>query len=177
MYSGYWQSETYFEAAADELRKDFEFKGELSVQAKKIQEKIESVNAVCVHIRRGDYVLYELYNNSGMDYFRNAADYIGKTHNAPHFFVFSDDPEWCKENVEFDYDYTIIDYETQNLKFKEDLRLMATCKHFIMSASSFSWWAVWLSHKKENTVIAPKIWFFDNSRDTTDLTSEDWVRL
>ena len=122
MYSGYWQSETYFEAAADELRKDFEFKGELSVQAKKIQEKIESVNAVCVHIRRGDY-------------------------------------------------------ETQNLKFKEDLRLMATCKHFIMSASSFSWWAVWLSHKKENTVIAPKIWFFDNSRDTTDLTSEDWVRL
>jgi len=177
LYSGYWQSEAYFNTAEDELRKDFKFKGALSLQARKIQEKIKSVNAVCVHMRRGDYVGNTVFNNSGLDYFEKSADYINESIDSPHFFVFSDDPDWCKENVKFNYDYTIVDYDTENIKYKEDLQLMSSCTHFVMSASSFSWWAVWLSNKKNNIVIVPKIWFLEDYKDTRDLISKNWIRL
>lgn len=177
MYSGYWQSESYFKDAEEELRQDFQFKGALSHQAKQIFDKIEAVNAVCVHIRRGDYVGNSMFNNSDLEYFYKSADYIGKRVESPHFFIFSDDPEWCKTNVKFEYDSTVVDYETENEKFKEDLQLMSSCTNFIMSASSFSWWAVWLSNQKDNIVIAPKPWFLNSDKDTKDLVSKDWIRI
>lgn len=177
MYSGYWQSEAYFKDAEEELRKDFQFKGKLSVEAQHILNKIEATNSVCVHIRRGDYVGNSVFNNSELDYFYTSADYIGKRTTSPHFFIFSDDPEWCKANVKFDYDATVVDYDTENEKFKEDLQLMSSCTHFIMSASSFSWWAVWLSNQKDHIVIAPQPWFLNDDKDTKDLISKDWVRI
>ncbi|MEM5564257.1 alpha-1,2-fucosyltransferase [Psychroserpens sp. AS72] len=177
LYSGYWQSESYFEAAENELRKDFQFKDSLSTQAQELYNKITSVNAVCVHMRRGDYVNNHVFNSSSLDYFYNAAQHINQNTEKPHFFVFSDDPEWCLENVKFDQDFTVIDYQTNKIKFKEDLQLMASCQHFVMSASSFSWWAVWLSNKKGNIVVAPDPWFLNSDNDVRDLVSKDWIRL
>ena len=177
LYTGYWQSEAYFKSAEEEVRKDFEFKDQLSVQAQAIQDKILSVNAVCVHVRRGDYVDNQLFNSSSLDYFYKAARHINENSNRPHFFVFSDDPEWCKENVKFEQDFTVVDYQTNKKKFKEDLQLMSSCNHFIMSASSFSWWAVWLSHKRDNIIVAPDPWFLKSYNDVGDLVSKDWIRL
>lgn len=177
LYSGYWQSESYFESAEDVLRKDFQFKDSLSIQAQEIYDKIQSVNAVCVHMRRGDYVNNHVFNSGSLDYFESAAHYIDQKESQPHFFVFSDDPEWCKSNVKFEQEFTVVDYHTDKIKFKEDLQLMSSCKHFIMSASSFSWWAVWLSNKKGNIVIAPEPWFLNSDKDVSDLVSEDWIRM
>jgi len=177
LYSGYWQSEKYFESVDHLLRKDFQFKDTLSLQAQQIHDKIKSVNAVCVHIRRGDYVNNPVFNNGSLDYFSNAADYIEQKEQNIHFFVFSDDPEWCKEKVKFKQDFTVVDYQTDKIKFKEDLHLMSSCQHFVMSASSFSWWTVWLSNTKDNIVIAPKVWFLNDYEDTRDLISKSWVRL
>jgi len=178
LYTGYWQSEKYFKNVEDELRKDFQFKKELSPKAKSVYEAIMKVNAVCVHVRRGDYVANTgSFNCSDLDYFVSGTNYIFKNTINPHFFVFSDDSEWCKEHIKFDYDFTIVDYTTDKVKYKEDLQLMATCNHFIMSASSFSWWAVWLSNKKEAKVVIPKNWFLDDSIDVSDLVNENWIKL
>jgi hypothetical protein len=177
LYVGYWQSEKYFKSVEDELRQDFQFKDELSQEAKAVHDAISNVNAVCVHIRRGDYVGNTLLNCSNLDYFANGANYIfGNTVN-PHFFVFSDDSEWCKKHVKFDYDFTIVDYATDKIKYKEDLQLMASCNHFIMSASSFSWWAVWLRNKKEAKVVVPKKWFLNDDVDVSDLVNENWIKI
>lgn len=177
LYSGYWQSEKYFSDAEAELRKDFSFKEELSDQAKVILNQIENSNSVCVHMRRGDYVQDNYFVPMSNDYFGKASDYISKHVEDAHFFVFSDEPQWCSENVKFKNKYTIVDFDTDKIKYKEDLQLMASCNHFIMSASSFSWWAVWLSNAKNKIAIAPKQWFSDQSIDVSDLVGEDWVRL
>ncbi len=177
LYSGYWQSEAYFESVEEDLRKDFEFEEELSLEAQAIYDNISTVNAVCVHMRRGDYVNNQMFNSSNLEYFYKASEYINQNTNKPHFFVFSDDPEWCKINVKFEQDFTIVDYQTTKKKFKEDLQLMSSCKHFVMSASSFSWWAVWLSNKKDNIVVAPEPWFLNSDNDVSDLVSKDWIRL
>lgn len=178
LYVGYWQSEKYFKSIETELRKDFIFKEELSVEAKSVYSAIKKVNAVCVHVRRGDYVGNTgSFNCSNLDYFENGTNYIFKHTINPHFFVFSDDPKWCKQHIKFDYDFTIVDYSTDKIKYKEDLQLMASCNHFIMSASSFSWWAVWLSNKKEAKVVVPKNWFLDENIDVNDLVNESWIKL
>ena len=178
LYVGYWQSEKYFKSVETELLKDFRFKEELSDQAKIVYEAIMKVNSVCVHVRRGDYVNNtDAFNCSDLDYFVKGTQYMFKNTNNPHFFVFSDDIAWCKQNIKFDYNFTIVDYITDKIKYKEDLQLMASCNHFIMSASSFSWWAVWLSNKKEAKVVVPKKWFLDNHTDVSDLVNESWIKI
>lgn len=160
------------------MRKDFQFNNDLSPEAKSVYEAIKKVNAVCVHVRRGDYVNNTgVFNCSTLDYFANGTNYIYKHTINPHFFVFSDDTEWCKKNIKFDYDFTIVAYKTDKIRYKEDLQLMASCNHYIMSASSFSWWAVWLSNKKEAKVVVPKKWFLDEDVDVSDLVNENWIKI
>ncbi|GAA3782737.1 alpha-1,2-fucosyltransferase [Corallibacter vietnamensis] len=177
LYSGYWQSEKYFSDAEASLRLDFSFKESLSPQATNILEKIQQTNSVCVHMRRGDYVQNNYFVPMSSDYFEKASTYINDHIKDPHFFIFSDEPQWCIDNIKMDANFTVVDFETEKIKYKEDLQLMASCQHFIMSASSFSWWAVWLSGVKNKITIAPKQWFADQSIDVSDLVGSDWIRL
>src|SRR5206468_2334285 len=52
---GYWQSESYFAAAAEQVRRDFRFVPELSGDNRSWARRILDCMAVSLHIRRGDY--------------------------------------------------------------------------------------------------------------------------
>jgi hypothetical protein len=177
LYTGYWQSAMYFPHVVNQLRKDFTFRGELSTEATTIHSRIQSSEAVCVHVRRGDYVGNTSFNSSGNDYFKKSAMEIGTRVTDPKFFIFSDEPEWCQENLDIGYPFVIVDYQTPNPKFKEDLWLMSSCRHFIMSASSFSWWAVWLSNQSDQVVTVPDPWFLNDFADSSDLVDAKWIKV
>ena len=77
----------------------------------------------------------------------------------PVFYVFSnssDDINWIKENYDFS-DYNV-EYVDLNNPDYEELRLMYSCKHFIISNSTFSWWAQYLCENENKIVIAPSEW-------------------
>lgn len=176
---GYWQSPKYFESIASTIRKEFSLKDEPKGQNKHYAESISNTAAVSLHVRRGDYVANKKFNDfhgtSPLAYYAAAVAYIAKKVQSPHFFIFSDDPQWTKENLKFDYPTT---YITGNEKAgQEDLRLMSMCKHFIVANSTFSWWGAWLGGNKNKIIIAPKEWFKDKAQDTKDLIPESWVRL
>jgi len=58
-----------------------------------------------------------------------------------NWFVFSDDVSWVKENYSFPGE---VCFEKGDDSVATKLCLMSYYKHFIISNSSFSWWAQYL---------------------------------
>jgi hypothetical protein len=126
---GYWQSEKYFKEIKDviksELSSNFDFSNSLALPIKD--------NNISIHIRRTDYITSNGYHPvQSIQYYKDALKLIGDYDNI---FVFSDDIEWCKQNLEFEKMIFIEGFDDV-----EDLWIMSMCKNNIIANSSFSWW-------------------------------------
>lgn len=172
--NGYWQSEKYFSDVAEILRTELTPKESLQPQNEELYNKIRNTNSVCVTIRRGDFMndknkgTFYICDNI---YFRNALTYIKNRLPDCTFFGFSDDIDWVKNNMEFPGE---VYYESGVDPVWEKLRLMSACKHFVLSNSSFSWWAQYLSNEKKKIVVAPDIWYKTGKHAKADLYQDNW---
>ncbi|TAN58437.1 alpha-1,2-fucosyltransferase [Patescibacteria group bacterium] len=177
---GYWQSEKYFFDIQNIIRREFTIKTSPDSENMSMMERIGAINAVAIHIRRGDYVTNSLTNavhgTAPLEYYNQAANYMLRAVRNPTFVVFSDDPEWAKKNMKIPAPIIYIDHNRSNKDY-EDLRLMSSCKHHIIANSSFSWWAAWLNSNPQKVVIAPKRWFADSTKNTKDLLPESWIKM
>lgn len=139
-------------------------------------DNISKSNSVCVTIRRGDYFSnsnYEkVYGICDGKYYKKAIDFLCSTLLNPKFFIFSDDIEWVKKNIEFPKDSY---FEDGNDPIWEKLRLMYSCKHFVISNSTFSWWAQYLSRNPEKIVVSPAKWRLDS--DYAFLLDNSFVKI
>jgi hypothetical protein len=177
---GYWQSEKYFKDIKNILQKEFTLKNPLEGKNLDIAEEIRRANSVSLHVRRADYVTdqrtTEFHGLCGPDYYNACVDVVCRSVADPHFFVFSDDPDWVKGNIKLRFPTTFITHNEPK-KGHEDLRLMCMCQHHIIANSSFSWWGSWLCPHPEKIVIAPRKWFNDETIHTDDLIPDRWIRI
>lgn len=181
--SGYFQNEKYFWNIADELREDFIFKYPLKDRNKAIANEIISGESVSIHIRRGDYVSNKSSVNNFVtcdnSYYDQAITLIKKRIKKPTFYVFSDDIDWVKNNLDFtDSSVRYIDWNKGKNSYM-DMQLMSLCKHNIIANSSFSWWGAWLNNNPDKTVIAPAQWFRDEKKNMLldDFLPKGWIKL
>jgi hypothetical protein len=104
-----------------------------------MSEMIGKSEAVSLHVRRGDYVANPIMNQfhglCSLDYYRRAMEMVASRVGHPHFFVFSDDPAWVKENFDSEHPMTFIDFNGTE-KAYEDMRLMSICRHHVIANSS-----------------------------------------
>lgn len=177
---GYWQSERYFNDIKDIICNEFTAKHEPDVKNKEMIQNILGINAVSLHIRRGDYVsnltTNQVHGVCSLEYYQQAVSIISQRVENPIFFVFSDDPEWVKQNLKIAYPIIFVDHNDADKNF-EDLRLMSLCKHHIIANSSFSWWGAWLGNNLNKNIVAPKKWFSKEDVNTQDLIPERWIRI
>ena len=92
------------------------------------------------------------------------------------FFVFStghDDIEWIKENYHFNANIQYVDLDNPDY---EELRLMKACKHFIISNSTFSWWAAFLARNKTKIVWVPSVWRKDQP-EANNIIPKEWRKI
>jgi hypothetical protein len=177
---GYWQSELYFKNIRHVLLKEFSFPDVEDIRNKNLADTIKEVNAIGIHVRRGDYITNN-YTNSfhgvcGINYYKNAIEFILQKENNPHFFFFSDDIQWVQENLKVDFPAEYVEHNTGKKSF-EDMRLMSLCRHNIIANSSFSWWGAWLNDHPGKIVIAPQNWFDKADFDTKDLIPASWHKI
>lgn len=180
---GFWQTEKYFKDIEDFIRKEVIVKTPPSGKDAEVAREIAATASVMMHIRRGDYVSNQATNDyhgtCGPDYYRKAAALIAEKVSDPHFFIFSDDHRWVKENIILDYPVTYVDYNNADKNY-EDLRLMSLCKHAVIANSSFGWWGAWLSQNPNKIVIGPTKWFNNpkkKSTDTSDMLPKEWLQI
>jgi hypothetical protein len=178
---GYWQSEQYFDDVRSVLRDELSVRVPPSEENLKWLSEIESCESVSLHVRRGDYVAdpkaSRVHGLCSLDYYRLAVKYMAdRLTVTPSFYVFSDDPEWVRENLKLPYAVRYVTHNDDAHNY-EDLRLMSMCSHHIVANSSFSWWGAWLGRNPNRIVIAPKTWFKDPSRSDQSLVPATWVRL
>lgn len=175
VFEGYFQVAQYYDSVREQLLKDFVPKNKPNEQNQKMLDLINSVNAVSIHIRRGDYVkLQHVHGLCGLDYYTKAVKYIEKYVDNPHFFVFSDDMQWVRDNLKIDFPCEYIDFN-HGRDSAWDIWLMANCKHNIIANSSFSWWGAWLNKNPNKIVVAPKQWLADGRK--TCIVPEEWERI
>ena len=174
---GYWQSEKYFKDHSQVIRQDFTFKNKPQGKTLDLLNKIKSENAVCVNVRRGDFITTPLHGILDTGYYKTAENLINEKVSSPYFYVFSDDIGWCREHLTFSGPTNYVSHDFAGEKFQEYLQLMIQCKHFIIPNSSFGWWAAWLNNNPEKIVIAPKRWFNKGPKDTQDLIPETWIQI
>lgn len=177
---GYWQSEMYFKDIEGIIREEFSFRVEMDALNRQIAETIRNTNSVSIHVRRGDYVSNQatslFHGTCSLDYYRLSIEKITARVKDPHFFVFSDDPPWVKENLKLAHTASFIGHNEQK-KGHEDMRLMSLCRHHIIANSTLSWWGAWLCMNPEKIVIAPAEWFRNKEIDASDLLPERWIRI
>lgn len=177
--AGYWQSEQYFREAASVIHADFTFKSLPVNRNAELAEQIGQVNAVSLHVRRGDYVnnpkTNVVHGVCSLDYYRDAVQHVSSRVENPYFFIFSDDMAWVKERLKMDLPCQYVDHNCGADSYN-DMRLMSLCRHHIIANSSFSWWGAWLNRNPDKIVVAPKKWFA-NDKNISDLFPAGWVIL
>lgn len=180
-FRGGWHSEKNFWDVEEDVRKVFAFPKQDDLEYNTFLEKLRSdENSVSIHVRRGDYLniskesFYQFGGVATDEYYKKAVKYIKKHVKDPCFYVFSNDIEWCKNNL----DIPNATYVTGNVGVNSwrDMQLMTECRHHIIANSSFSWWGAWLSiHEESGITIRPK-WFIRDV-ETNDIYPNRWIEV
>jgi hypothetical protein len=181
--AGYWQDPRYFAGLGDRLRRELRIRPGVG-ESPAWSERIASERTpVALHVRRTDYLTGSAgrarFGFVGHRYYERAIRTMREHTSRPHFFVFSDDREWCKRHLRFDDPHAFVGHDALSVAdaAATDLRLMSQCRHFIIANSSYSWWAAWLGAHADKTVIAPRAWFRDVPSDSVGVTPGDWLRV
>lgn len=181
---GYWQNEAYFKPVEDLIREDFVPRQELHPKARALMQEMESCASVSVHIRRLHGVAangkpipshVSLHGVCSPEYFHQAIAKIESLVPNPRHFIFSDDAEWCRHNMVVPSGRVVAaEVEVSDV---DELLLMASCRHHIISNSTFSWWGAWLGRNPGKVVVAPARWHQSGNPHTGELIPAEWFAL
>lgn len=171
-FDGYFQSPKYFDDIRDDIIDELTPQYKFNNDEKGFINRIENTESVCVTIRLGDYLNNSTHQVCSKKFYINAMRKMKELHPNAEFFIFSDEINKAKDI--FDFPYSVI-YDSGRMKDFASLFVMSKCKHFIISNSSFSWWAQYLSQNAQKTVIAPHKWYAQDV--PCDIYEDDWLLM
>lgn len=153
MLCGPYESFKYFKGHDAHVRRDFKFLPDVMGKAESFLDKVRpgirtnlEIVKVGIHVRRGDF-LKPAFVKKGRttvpgSYVRKAMDYMRSRFSNVIFIAASNDLAWVKKELHNTSD-TIF---SEDFDSGEDLALLSSCDHLIMSTGTFSWWAAWLTN-------------------------------
>lgn len=150
MIEGYFQSEKYFAHNAEAIREIFNYNP--------FKDDNYPQNIYCFHSRKGDFVKFPNHHPIiTREYYEKAHKYLKENYKVDGLTIFTDSTKVSDVN---------------------DFCLMQTFQYYIISNSSFSWWASWLNPNPEKVIIAPRQWFGPAiNHDTKDLYTPNMIIL
>lgn len=154
---GFWNCEKYYEDEETLLQKKLQFPQSSNPKNADCIKQMQQENAVSLHIRRTDYLTAaegKRYTGICTDaYYEAAVAYIRKRVQKPVFYIFSDDPAFCREHYKGE-NMHVVDWNTGDESLF-DMQLMSYCKHNICANSTFSLWGARLNPNPDKMMIRP----------------------
>lgn len=156
---GYFQSEKYFAQYKDIICNELRVKTPISIRDKEIIEKMSNENSVAVSIRANKAPENpKVKDNIDMgfidkDYYYRGMEEIARRIKDPVFYIFADDLRIVKEEYEFPYPVIYVTPDDS----ATGIRLMYSCKHFVIANSTFSWWGAYLGENPEKLIVMPEV--------------------
>lgn len=177
-YDGYWMTPRYFDFCRDNILKEFAFKPFNTKENLKLESLIKENNSVTIHIRRGDYVgSKSLGGICTLNYYRRAIHEVRKIITDPVFFVFSNDQEWCVNNLKDEFGNADVHFVAHNKGSESyrDMQLMSVARCNILANSSFSWWGAYLNNRRNHMTYCPEKWH--NTMEHKDIYPDSWIKI
>lgn len=170
IYLGYYQSEKYFEKYSENIKGLFGPPLEFIDKIRTEIPVIFNTEVTVINVRRGDYLHYPNYHPTvSPEYIFKALELVP----SKQYLIASDDIPWCKEQLNLPNAIYL-----EGWKSHEQLWIMAMCHHYVISNSSFSWWAAYLSRHPGKIVIAPETWFGPEApQNWVDMYCKNWTIL
>lgn len=193
---GNFQNPDLFIENRKDLLCEFDMKNvesSLSQSRHEVLKSIRKDNSVAVHVRRGDYTNREdIFGVCSVEYYQKAIEKMNSLVNTAKYYIFSDDIEWCRANLNINVKNELIfvsDEDKKTLGYGidgrisinansglEELLLMRNCKHNIIANSSYSWWGAYLN-ENNNIVVAPKPWFNKSGLVPENIVLKEWITV
>ena len=179
--SGFLQSWRYFEGHEASVRRAFDVERLATARTATLAAEIAAArNPVAVHIRRGDYTrspeTVAFYGLLHANYYFAAKSALEARVEDPTYFLFSDQPDIALSELKGWQGLRPV----TGFSAYEDMRLMSSCRHFVIANSTFSWWTAWLGTAPDKLVIGPKQWFgpaYPYPVDPTDRSPPGWLMV
>lgn len=157
-FHGYWINRNWLKSNFYQiLKKELEFAPITEEHNRKYADAIQSCNSVSIHIRRGDFVT--LNRASAPDSYKQTIRITEEHVKEAVYFVFSDDKEWCRSNMEVlglaDVSDRVCFVEgNERVINYRDMQLMSLCKtNILVGGSSFSFLAALLNANDTAMII------------------------
>jgi hypothetical protein len=176
---GYFQSPKYFTKTRD-LVSSIVFPSDSTGQTHKSADQ----DFTAIHVRRGDYLVPKtslFHGLTSKEYFKRALSLLEDLHGRNRVIAFSDSPEHVAEEFS-DLGLSIETFDpNRQIDDLATLRAMSQASQFVMSNSSYSWWAAWHIEKlhpldRKWRVVAPRPWFASGDS-AKDLILPSWISL
>lgn len=177
--NGFWQQPINFTGSAEiAVRKTFSFPSHAAIEA--FTRAPGNPVRVGIHVRRGDFVSHAAASQRHLvcdvEWYRRAWNQMRSSLGNCQGFVFSDEPNWARDNLRLEGHVQIMESLTDHPPWI-DMARMSRCDHFIISNSSYSWWAAFLSNGNGKQVIAPAYWFSGTLTRNIGICPADWTIL
>lgn len=177
-YKGNYSCASIPEAIRNEIEDTFKNVIALESPHQSLKDKLMNECSVGIYIPKNDdwnETEKELYGSvCTSSYYRKAQSPLKKNlTETPVYYIFSDDPQWA-ENKFGQKGYKVVN-KPINENALQDLFLISSCKHYIISNNPFSWWAAWFGKKEGTQTIIPGYWYRGVSSE--DMVVEGWITI
>ena len=156
-YHGYWINGNYFKEIRELILEELRFPNIEDSYNKGLAEKIRKFNSVAIHVRRGDFISFGWTLDT--KWYESCTAAIKQKIVSPRFFIFSDEPDWCRKNMTTlglkENDDVVFIQGNEGRNAFRDLQLMSMCKYMIIANSSFSYLGALLNKNKNKVVFNP----------------------
>jgi hypothetical protein len=164
-----------FHDIQNEIINLFEFNEQIKTFSRNYINTLKQNNEILIsiHFRLADYIQNaSLHLN--MNYYIEACNYMSAKYKNIKFLIFSNDINWCKNNIQGNCIFV------ENLNRFQDMCIMSMCDHNIIANSTFSWWGAYLNQSINKEVICP--YYYVNDKNINDSINgkyypREWIAL